>query len=255
MDISQLGRAQTIDQVIAQMDEILTWAIDQKSRIGYFAALYRKVTVKVRDGIQTGFFEDHSRMEQLDVTFANRYLEALGNFLCGQPASESWVIAFSTANSRQPIILQHLLLGMNAHINLDLGIAAAEICPGAKIHTLHADFLAINQILASLVDEVQAEIGELSPWIGLIDHVNPKASDAFINFSMAKARDAAWSFALALSSRTLDEKNKVIAEKDRQTSILARRIAKPPGMIFRIALTITSLRESGNIVRNIAVLR
>ncbi len=69
--------AKTIDEVIQQLEKIVGWARDNQGRLGYFAALYRKVTVKVKEGIADGFFKDAMRMERLDVIFANRYLEAL----------------------------------------------------------------------------------------------------------------------------------------------------------------------------------
>jgi hypothetical protein len=54
---------------------------------------------------------------------------------------------------------------MNAHINFDLGIAAAEIAPGDELPSLQHDFNEINTILARLVGQVQSEIYEVSPWI------------------------------------------------------------------------------------------
>ncbi|MEK7325664.1 MAG: DUF5995 family protein, partial [Chloroflexota bacterium] len=50
--------AENIDQVISQLDDIIATARREKSRAGYFAALYRKVTVKVKEGIAAGRFED-----------------------------------------------------------------------------------------------------------------------------------------------------------------------------------------------------
>ena len=47
-----------------------------------------------------------------------------------------------------PVILQHLLLGINAHINLDLGIAAVETSPGNQLAPLKNDFDMINKLLA-----------------------------------------------------------------------------------------------------------
>ena len=78
------GLARDIDEVIAQLDDIIARSIRDGSRLGYFAALYRKVTAKVKEGIAQGRFEDGPRMERLDVTFANRYLEAMDQFRRGK---------------------------------------------------------------------------------------------------------------------------------------------------------------------------
>ena len=67
--------AETIDGVIGKLDQIIDWSYTTKSRLGYFAALYRKVTIKVKEGIEEDFFEDGERMERLDVIFANRSLD------------------------------------------------------------------------------------------------------------------------------------------------------------------------------------
>lgn len=254
MSSLQLGGARTIDEVIEQMDEIIAWSISEKSRLGYFAALYRKVTVKVREGIYTDEFENGPRMERLDVVFANRYLEALGAYLNGRPTSKSWEVAFEQAGRKQPIILQHLLLGMNAHINLDLGIAAAQVCPGAEIKSLYGDFMRINNILSSLVDEVEAEISELSPWIGLLDRIDPRVADAVVNFSMQKARDAAWEFAQHLAPLQVEEQVAAIKWKDEEVALLARIVARPPSLLFRMGLRVIAWRESSDVRKNIEVL-
>ncbi|MCZ6677744.1 MAG: DUF5995 family protein [Candidatus Poribacteria bacterium] len=64
--------AKTIDEVVEQLDAIIDCARSENSRIGFFAALYQKVTIKVKRSIETGRFVDGDRMEQLDVIFANR---------------------------------------------------------------------------------------------------------------------------------------------------------------------------------------
>ncbi len=43
--------ATSIDEVIVQLTAIIEWSKQNDSRIGYFAALYRKVTVQVKKGI------------------------------------------------------------------------------------------------------------------------------------------------------------------------------------------------------------
>jgi hypothetical protein len=103
--------AQTINEVVQQLDDIIEWAYSQKSRLGYFAALYRKVTINVKEGITADFFEDGERMERLDVIFANLYLKAFEQYQNNHAPTRSWQFAFETSRRWWPIVLQHLLLG------------------------------------------------------------------------------------------------------------------------------------------------
>ena len=59
------------------------------------------------------------------------------------------------------MILQHVLVGMNAHINYDLPLAVIAAANGDKIADLEQDFNAINDILADLLDPVQTVIDAL----------------------------------------------------------------------------------------------
>lgn len=151
--------ATTIEEVIEQLEVIITDAKRTSDPKGYFAALYRKVTIAVRDKIIEGnYFEDNVRMEKLDVIFANRYLEAYDIFMTVGTPSLSWLRSFTADSKYWPIVLQHLLLGMNAHINLDLGIAAAQISNPEVIEDLKGDFTKINELLSGLVNEVQQDL-------------------------------------------------------------------------------------------------
>ena len=117
----------TIDEVIEALNNIITQSEENNDTAGYFAALYRKVTIRVKLGIAHNEFEDGPRMEKLDILFASRYIDAYWAWKQHQPLSACWKKAFDLTNGYWPIVLQHLLMGMNAHINLDLGVAAAEI--------------------------------------------------------------------------------------------------------------------------------
>jgi hypothetical protein len=171
--------ATSIDEVIAQLGEVIDRSLSERSRLGFFAALYRKVTVKVKEGIAAGRLDD-------------------GPTPC-------WLLSFEAAATWPPIVLQHLLLGMNAHINFDLGIAAATTCPRDELPSLKHDFDEINVILAGLVGQVQSEIDRVSPWIKILDHVDPRADQAIVNFSMDKARAAAWRVAERLAPLPPDQ--------------------------------------------------
>jgi hypothetical protein len=97
----------------------------------------------VNEAILAGHFEDSARMERLDVAFANRYLDALESYHRGEELSKCWRTCFRAAHNWHPIVLQHLLLGIDAHINLNLGIAAAQTSPGTQLAGLRRDFESI----------------------------------------------------------------------------------------------------------------
>lgn len=216
-------------------------------RLGYFAALYRKVTVKVKEGILAGRFENGERMEELDVRFANRYLEAYDLRRSGGQPTASWQISFEAAEKWRPIVLQHLLLGINAHINLDLGICAAETAPGDQLPGLKRDFDSINQVLAELVQPVEDSVGKVSPWINFLEKIDPRADDAIINFSLDRARKSAWNFALRLNSLSESERIEAIKGRDQEVAKLGRLVYKPGRIVLPIGLLAIRLRESNDV--------
>ena len=246
--------ARTIDDVIGALGDVIERALRERSRLGFFAALYRKVTVTVKEGIAAGRFDDGPRMERLDVTFAGRYLDALARFQRGERPTACWQVSFEAAATWPPIILQHLLLGMNAHINFDLGVASATVCPGDALPSLKHDFNEINTILAGLVGQVQSEIDQLSPWIRLLDHIDPKADQAIVNFSMEKARAAAWRVAERLAPVPPDRWGPELAKLDLEVTLLGRLVRHPIGKLFNVGLLVIRSRETSDVSRVVRVL-
>lgn len=245
--------ASSLDEIIAQLTAILDHSRQTQSRLGYFAALYLLVTRNVKAGIQAGRFEDGARMEQFVVTFANRYLVAMEAYRQGQPLSECWRVALDTAPKWRPLILQHLLLGMNAHINYDLGIAAATVAPNANLASLEHDFNEINQILAGLVKHVQTAIGGLSPWLWLLDKISGRADEVIINFSMRRARDEAWKLAQRLAPLPEAKWEAELRRLDQKITALGRLI-RHPGWVMSLRLLIIRLRESSDVGKVIEAL-
>ncbi len=235
--------AQDIDQVLAALADIVAAALAARSPMGYFPALYRQVTLRVKQGIAQGFFDDGPRMERLDTTFASRYLAAHQAFLAGGELSSCWQTAFQAIQTDQLIILQDLLLGINAHINFDLGIAAAEVSPGDAIDSLHGDFDKINQLLGDLLPAVEALIGRFSPAIGLLDQVGGRDETEALDFSLDAARDDAWNHALILAHLPQAIWPAALAALDAKVTFLAKLIAKPGGLAGK-AVEMIRLTES-----------
>lgn len=245
--------SESIEAIIKRLNRIVIRTKAENSPLGYFAALYRKVTLKVKSDIEDRLFEDNSRMERLDVIFANRYLAAYDAHRAGRAPTRAWASSFAAAKQWWPIVLQHLLLGMNAHINLDLGIAAARVAPGEQLAGLKGDFDRINTVLAGLVGEVQAELARIWPLLRLLNRNPVGAEKILVNFSMEKARDAAWDVARQLAPLDRDEQERRIAVLDDQVTAFGR-IIRHPGSAGRWITRMVRLGERGSVASRIAIL-
>jgi hypothetical protein len=246
-------QAETIDDVISELDHILDRAREEGSRLGYFPALYRRVTRAVKAGIDNGAFADGEQLERLDVLFANRYLEAWRTFRAGGRPTAAWAAAFEAAHSPRPIVVQHLLLGINAHINLDLGIAAAATAPGPALAQLRPDFLAINDLLAAQVDGVKAALAAVWPKLRVLDWLAGPKDDRLINFSLSKARDHSWALAGELDATPAAERPARIATADRRVARLAHLVLHP-GPLASFKTWVVRTGERGSVAEIIDLL-
>lgn len=247
--------AQNIDEVIAQLNAVIDHCIETKSPYGIFPALYVVVTEKVKEGIARGdVFQDGPRMEKLDVLFANRFLEAYHMHRKGLKPSLSWQQCFDACDKfPSHLILQELLVGMNAHINLDLGIAAATTLPGDMIKHLQKDFMSINIILNALVDDIKDDLIHLSPRFGwILRHL--MGEDAILEFSIKIARNEAWRFSKKLAGTVTDQWKFAIELKDLKTAKLGK-LVRSPGFIANLIIWWVKRSENKDIPHIINDLR
>jgi len=246
----------SIDEVIAAIQPIIDWSISSASRLGYFAALYKRITIAIKTAIAGGKFQDGPRLERLDVVFASRYFAALNGYFHpgAYPApSQCWRVAFDGATHADPIIIQHMIAGVNAHIDLDLGIAAEEIAPGAALPSLHADFNTVNAVLAAQVSGVVDEIDELSPVLADLYDALMKHEIDLIDDGLIVFRDGAWNFATLLAVEPAFTHPVTILIRDAEVAKLGTLILYPPPLIAGIVAAIAA-QESRDIVKNIRVL-
>ena len=145
--------------------------------------------------------------------------------------------------------MQHLLLGINAHINLDLGIAAVDTVGTQPLEILKKDFHAINRILAEMIDEVQDRLGLVSPLFRILDPLAGRSDEFLAKFSIDIARDGAWRFASQLYQATPDERRKQIIDRDMAIAVIAENLANPRGKWINTVLNIVKWFESKNVVR------
>jgi hypothetical protein len=243
----------TIDGVLEQLDDIIAASSRDNNPLGFFAYIYRRTTAQIKLAILEGKFEDNARMEKFDVYFANKYLQAFNDFSESKVVSSPWIVSFDLKNSNLTI-LQHIMLGMNAHINFDLGMAAAEFTDGGPVDDLKNDFMLVNDVLASLVDELQAKVGRVSRLMFLLDWIGKRDDEVVLNFSMEKARQQAWNFAVALSKLNGQEKKEKIEQVDGFTANLGEMLMHPPGKLLPFILKIISRFEEKDVRKIISKL-
>ena len=217
------------------------------SRLGYFAALYKRMTMAIRDGMKTGRFQDNARIERLDIEFASRYLVTRDQYFAGELHGQSWLQAYAATNSEKYTVLQQLLSGINPHIRIDLGVAAARTCPGDQLAGLERDFNTVNAVILALFPIIDEELDDLSPFERFVDHsFLGFLKDKAIDLSIDAGRKSSWGFATSLAYLDLPSQAIAIGRRDLEALALGECILTMPA--------IGSKRESKDVRHNIQVL-
>ncbi|MET0326548.1 MAG: DUF5995 family protein, partial [Ilumatobacteraceae bacterium] len=212
---------------VTALEALVARCAAESDRRGYFAAMYLAVTRTVRDRVELGTFTDDIGMRGFVAAFAGRYLDADEAWRARRPVSAAWRAAFEAATERRPVILQHLLLGMNAHINLDLGVTTSELAVDGSLDAVRHDFDAVNDVLGALIDGCEEALGQVSPWIGLADRVGGGGDETLIRFSLVKARQQAWATAVRLVGMEGAARDRAIDSVDATAARIARYVAHP----------------------------
>ena len=243
----------TIEEVITKLDEIIARSILENSPIGYFACTYRSMTVAVLNGVKNKKFEDEKRMIALDLEFARLYFDALENYQNNKKCTNAWFTAFEAAKNKDLLIMQHIVLGINAHINLDLGVSAASIMPYRKVNALKNDFDKINEVIASINQKVQDSLTKICYPIELVDQITNGQDNVILDFAISKARKTSWASAYILSNSISFIRPSLINMIDNAATLVARNIILSSKIPPKILKTMKSC-ESNDVQKNIKIL-
>ena len=236
-------QATDIDDVLVKLSGVI--ASRRNSPLVFFPAVYRATTARVKAGIENGIFVDGPRMERFVTAFANRYLAAL-DAQGGSGPARSWQVAFDAGARPHTMILQHVLVGMNAHINYDLPLVVIEVANGDKIANIEEDFNAINDILVDLLDPVQKVIDAFSPLLHILDKVGGRNDEELVTFSIRTARTEAWHEATRLADESPEQRERSRVSLDRRVALLASSIIVPDGALG-LASSLIARTESTDI--------
>lgn len=231
---TRLPKARSLKGVIANFETVIAWAEKEPDNIGYFPTVYKSATIAVDKAVKAKQFEHPEVMAKFALIFAQRYFDALDAYLDpvrGERPTMVWQKHFLGLQRPKPIVFQHLLTAIDAHINLDLGIAAATV-GRENMDDLHADFNMINAILASQVQGVLDALGDVSPNLQRIrDQFTDAKEVALINQLLSKFRDLAWNFAVTLAETDEDQQQELIDLQDSWAASLADCYLYPPGLV------------------------
>ena len=188
-----------ISGVVATMDDVRRgWA--QDDGLGVFLDLYRRVTALVGERVTDDTFQDRQFVEDLDVRFAGLFLAVPRDVAAGRAVNRSWAPLVERRAMRGILPIQFALAGMNAHINHDLALAVVATCEARGVEPtspgIHADFERVNAVLAEVVRPIRRSF--LDAQVVRIGAPLSPVADLVSNFSIDKARDAAWASALTL---------------------------------------------------------
>ncbi|MFG2971193.1 DUF5995 family protein [Streptomyces sp. NPDC048288] len=109
------------------------------------------MTAEIPAAVRSGLFGDGPRMDRFGTLFGNRYFAAFAAFAAWRRVRSGPRCrrgTFALLDDAGTVVVQHFVLGVNAHINPGLAVAAAQTGPGRSIHAPRHGFLLTGDILA-----------------------------------------------------------------------------------------------------------
>jgi hypothetical protein len=172
-------------------------------RRAIFASVYTLTTLRMAESIDAGDYQDTEWMEDYQTIFANYYRKAVYDYEVGNNAQvpQSWKLAFDAAASGQTLIIQDVLLGMNAHINRDLPYAVEAVGIGPNTLTKYQDHTLVNDTLGEVADEILATMTAIygANYQQISAALGP-ADDLLLATGFTVTRQNAWNNAVALTN-------------------------------------------------------
>lgn len=233
----------TLDEALSALTVVDQTLREQHDRRAIFTTAYLVITGAINQRIKDSWFIDNEWVGQYAVCFANLYRHALLAYESGDLAlAKAWRFSFDTSAHNRGLLLQDLLLGVNAHINYDLALALHEVGIDPQRQERYRDHTAVNQVLQAATDRLQAQVCDLyAPILRVLDFAAGRWDEMLASFSVAKARENAWLTAVSLgNARDEQERNGLRAGLNDRAAVLSRLLLSPNPVN---PLLITALRQ------------
>ena len=232
------GEYHTLDDVVHGLAAVESGFRQRGDRRSAFPTLYGIISAAVRERVAQRLFEDSDWVARYAVAFANLYRVALQRYDAGRLAEvpRAWQLCFDFAAGGNGLVLQDLLLAVNAHVNHDLAFALSSVSIGPDRASRHRDHTLVNQIFASALDTATERIAGLyAPGLRTIDEGAGQIDEMVGLFSIEVARENAWEGAVALANAQNDTERRLTSKLiSARAAVMARLIRAPslnPAMI------------------------
>jgi hypothetical protein len=204
---------------VDRMQHLLQAGQVQRDTRAIFLGCYELMTRNMLAAIEAGEFQDPAWVSAWLDHFADYYFNALDAFdqdLDNLP--QPWRYAFSAAREPGTLVLQNLLLGINAHINYDLILALSDMLapdwsdlPEAKRQARYQDHCTVNALIARTTDEVQDKVVEFySPIYNLADVLLGPIDEWLVSRLINAWREQVWQMAVQYTETFLPEEREEI---------------------------------------------
>ena len=202
-----------------------------------FLDCYCRMTSNMQAALTAQRFHDQEWVGRLLHRFAAYYFEALDAYEGANGHSPVvWQLTHDVALQEEASVLQHLLLGVNAHINYDLALALRDLLspewdtlsPAAR-QLRYEDHLLVNQIIAETIDAVQDKVIERhDPGLDLIDRLLGPVDERAIAHIITRWRDDVWETACTLlEAENQEEQEQIRAQLETRSLRRARLMLLP----------------------------
>lgn len=190
-----------VQTVVKQLEEVQGEAEKdmpppEADGVASFNFLYTTITTAILTRLQNNSFKDPQFLSELDVQFAQRYLNALAEFQQKSgSAPRAWRVLFDKRRNPRITRMQFAVAGVNAHVNFDLAFALVATWepagPPASASPQHDDYLAINQVFSDEMDRLRHHFED-----SLLQSLDKSTADRINNYLddmvVVVSRNNAW---------------------------------------------------------------
>lgn len=211
----------TKQSVIKKMEDIAQQWENQQDPRAIFLRCYSMMSANMLQALEDQRFQNTDWVSVLLHRFADYYFDALACFDCGEAVPAVWQHVHQLSTGKKLHVLQHLLLGVNAHINYDLVLTLNDVLeqdwkdlsPEDR-QSRYQDHVTVNTIIAETIDTVQDEVVEqYSPRMDLIDRIMGRLDEKLLVGLISRWRESVWKNAVhMLDCQDTQQKERVRQE-------------------------------------------